>query len=294
MKGKYSGIYVAMVTPMTADENIDRGVLGRLTEDLIAAGVHGLIPLGSTGEYYALTPHERREVLQTVIETAAGRVPVVAGANAGSTRDVLEYSRQAEQLGASGLLLAAPYYSLPREEEIYEHFRAVNDAVGIPIMLYNYPGRVGVDLSPEFIERLAELKNVRYVKESTGDVTRVGEIIRRLGDRIAVFSGCDTEALEHFVLGAVGWVTGAANFLPQPTVELFEKAVTLQDYPAARGLFYRLLPMMNILEGAGKYTQYVKAGCALTGRSVGPPRRPLLPAKDSEIAEVRSALANLG
>jgi 4-hydroxy-tetrahydrodipicolinate synthase len=290
MKSSFSGVYVAMVTPMTADENIDCGALSRLTEELIAAGVHGLIPLGSTGEYYALDARERQDVLQTVLEAAAGRVPVVAGANAGSTRDVVEYSRQAEQLGAAGLLLAAPYYSLPREEELYEHFRLVNDAVGIPIILYNYPGRVGVDLIPEFIDRLTTLKNVQYVKESTGDVTRVSEIIRRCGDRIAVFSGCDTEALEHFLLGAVGWVTGAANFLPRQSVALFEKAVVDGDYFAAKELFYRLLPVMNLLEGAGKYTQFVKACCALNHQPVGPPRHPLLPATQDDLATLSSAL----
>ena len=290
MESAFSGVYVAMVTPMTNAGEIDCDALSRLTESLVAAGVHGLIPLGSTGEYYALNAQERRAVVQTVVEAAAGRVPVVAGANAGSTREVVEYSRQAEQFGAAGLLLAAPYYSLPREDEIFEHFRVVNDAVGIPIMLYNYPGRVGVDLTPEFIERLTALKNVRYVKESTGDVTRVSEIIRRCGNRIAVFCGCDTEALEQFLLGAVGWVTGAANFLPRPTVELFEKAVLGQDYAAAKELFYRLLPLMNILEGAGKYTQFVKACCALNNRPVGPPRPPLLPATQDDIVALKSAL----
>ncbi|MCX6922734.1 MAG: dihydrodipicolinate synthase family protein, partial [Verrucomicrobia bacterium] len=153
MKAKSSGfrgVYAAVVTPMKADQEIDFPQLAEFTDYLLRKGVHGLIPLGSTGEYYALTAEERERVLRDTLEVAAGRGSVVAGANAGSTRDVIAYARQAEQLGCDGVMLAAPYYSLPRLEELFAHFRAVNNAIGIPIMLYNYPGRTGVDMSPEF------------------------------------------------------------------------------------------------------------------------------------------------
>ncbi len=203
MPEKFHGIFPALVTPMTADEEVDYNTLAGFVDYLITeGGVQGLIPLGSTGEFYALSADERSEVLKTTIQTAAGRVPVVAGANAGSTRDVVRYCRQAEELGAAGVLLGAPYYSLPRNEELLEHFHAVNDAIGIPIMLYNYPGRTGVDMTPDLVQRLAELPRVQYIKESSGDITRTSEIIRCLGDRITVFCGCDTIALESFLLGA--------------------------------------------------------------------------------------------
>jgi 4-hydroxy-tetrahydrodipicolinate synthase len=203
---------------------------------------------------------------------------------------VVQYCRQAEKLGAAGVLLAAPYYSLPTADELFEHFRAVSDSIGIPIMLYNYPGRTGVDMTPDLVQRLAELEGVQYVKESTGDVTRVSQIIRRCGERITVFCGCDTLALESFVLGAAGWVGGVANVLPRAHAELHELAVTQGDYPAARRLYYRLLPALALAEGEGKYTQFCKAGCGLAGHPAGPPRRPLLPATPEELARLREAL----
>ena len=205
LKSTFHGVFAALVTPMKANEQIDHAKLAAFTDHLIGQGVHGLIPLGSTGEYYALSAEERERVIRTTLEATAGRVPVVAGTNAGATRDVIAFARQAEALGCAGVLLAAPYYSLPRPEELLVHFRAVSDAIGIPIMLYNYPGRTGVDMSPEFIERLAELKNLRYVKESTGEMSRITELLRRCGDRLGVFCGCDTIALESFMVGAIGW-----------------------------------------------------------------------------------------
>jgi 4-hydroxy-tetrahydrodipicolinate synthase len=186
--------------------------------------------------------------------------------------------------------LAAPYYSLPTAEELWEHFRAVDAAINVPIMLYNYPGRTGVDLVPDLVERLAQLESVQYIKESTGDATRVSEIIRRCGDKITVFCGCDTLALESFLMGARGWVGGVANVLPRQHVKLFELAVVEQDFAAARELDYRLLPMLALMEGGGKYTRFVKAGCALTGHPVGPPRPPLRPATSDEEQQIRNAL----
>ncbi len=288
--GNLHGVYAALVTPMKPNEEIDYAKLGSFANHLIRQGLDGLIPLGSTGEYYALSADEREQVIRTTLEAAAGRVPVVAGTNAGATRDVIAYSRQAEELGCAGVMLAAPYYSLPRPEELFAHFRAVNDAIGIPIMLYNYPGRTGVDMSPEFIERLAGLKNLRYVKESTGEMARITELLRRCGDRLGVFCGCDTIALESLMVGAIGWVGGVANVLPASHAKLYELASVKQDYAAARKLFFEMLPTLELMEGGGKYTQWVKAACGLMGHECGAPRRPLGPATKAECAELRKAL----
>ena len=294
MGSTFKGVFPALVTPMTVEEEVDYLALGKFVNYLIEdGGVHGLIPLGSTGEYYALSPEEREAVVKATIEAAAGRVPVLVGTNAGATRQVVDFSRKAEALGANGVLLAAPYYSLPTPDELFEHFRAVNDAIGIPIMLYNYPGRTGVDMTPDLIQRLAELENIQYVKESTGDMTRVSEIIRRAGDKIQVFCGCDTLALESLLLGAVGWVGGVVNVLPKEHVRLFELAFQDGDLFAARQLYYRLLPALSLMEGGGKYTQFVKAGCELTGHPVGPPRRPLLPATLEEAEILKETLCSL-
>jgi 4-hydroxy-tetrahydrodipicolinate synthase len=286
----FHGIFSALVTPMDARQEIDYHQLGRFSAHLIRKGVHGLVPLGSTGEFYALTPAEREQVLKTVLEAADGRVPVVAGANAGSTREVVAYSRQAEKLGCAGVMLAAPFYSLPRPDELFAHFKAVNNAIGIPIMLYNYPGRTGVDMSPEFIERLAALKNVRYVKESTGEMPRITELLRRCGDRLGVFCGCDTISLESFLVGAIGWVGGVANILPASHVNLYTLAVVKKDYAAAKKLFFEMLPTLELMEGCGKYTQFAKAGCGLMGHAAGPPRGPLAAPTPAEIRSLRAAL----
>jgi len=243
-RGSFRGVFAALVTPMLANEEIDSPRLADFTDYLVREGVHGLIPLGSTGEYYALSADEREEVLRVTLEAAAGRVPVVAGANAGSTRDVIGYSRQAERLGCAGVMLAAPYYSLPKPDELFAHFRAVNDSIGIPIILYNYPGRTGVDMPPEFIERLAKLKNLRYVKESTGEMQRITELLRRCGDRLGVFCGCDTIALESLSVGAIGWIGGVVNVLPKSHVRLYELTAIKQDYEAARRLFFQMLPTL--------------------------------------------------
>jgi 4-hydroxy-tetrahydrodipicolinate synthase len=289
-RNRFRGVFVAAVTPMKGNEEIDLPRLASFTDDLIGQGVDGLVPLGSTGEYYALSANERERVIQATLEAAAGRVPVVAGANAGSTREVIAYSRQAEQLGCDGVMLAAPYYSLPRPEELFAHFRAVNNSIGIPIILYNYPGRTGVDMAPEFIERLAGLGNLRYVKESTGQMARITELLRRCGDRLGVFCGCDTIALESLMVGAIGWIGGVANVLPKAHAKLYELTVEQKNFEAAKKLFFQMLPLLELMEGGGKYTQFVKAACGLAGHPVGPPRRPLLLPTAGERARLRNAL----
>jgi 4-hydroxy-tetrahydrodipicolinate synthase len=293
-EGTFGGIFVALATPMTAGQEVDYDNLRSMVNYMIDQGVHGIIPLGSTGEYYALSPSERQAVSAAAIEAAGGRVPVVVGTNAGATRDVISYARQAQQLGAAGVLLAAPYYSLPTPDELVEHIRAVDRAIGVPIMLYNYPARTGVDMTPDVVERLSELNNVRYIKESTGDLSRMSEIIRRCGKRISVFCGCDTLAIESFQMGAVGWVGGAVNLLPARHVELFDLAVKRKDAMGARECYNRMRPTLELMEGGGKYTQWVKAGCGIMGHPVGPPRQPLLPASAVEIARLEQALASCG
>jgi 4-hydroxy-tetrahydrodipicolinate synthase len=293
MKTKLHGVLVALVTPMKGDAEIDFRTLSKHVESMIAAGVHGLIPLGSTGEFYALSAQERHDVLQATLEATGGRVPVVAGANAGSTGDVVAFSREAEQAGCDAVMLAPPYYSLPRPDELRVHFKAVNDAIGVPIMLYNYPGRTGVDMTPEFIEQLAELPRIRYVKESTGEVGRISTLLRRCGDRLGVFCGGDTVAFESLALGAVGWVGGVANVVPRSHVALYRLMIEKGDFAAARKLYFQMLPLLNLMEGGGKYTQWVKAACGLMGRPVGAPRGPLRAPTATELKQLKAALDEL-
>lgn len=292
LPGDFRGIFTALVTPMTKNGAVDETGLGGFVEHMVHEGVHGLIPLGSTGEYYALSADERERVLRVTLEAAAGRVPIVAGANAAATRDVVSYARQAESLGCAGVLLAAPYYSLPTPDELFEHFRTVNDAIGIPIMLYNYPGRTGVDMKPEWVASLTSLKNVRYIKDSTGDMSRVSSLIRFCGDRLGVFCGCDTLAFESFAMGARGWVSGVPNVTPRSFVRLYELAVVQRDYEAARKLYFSMLPLLAYME-SGRYTQLVKAGCKLKGYDVGDPRAPLCAVSEQALSLLRDCLGDL-
>lgn len=287
---KFTGVYAALVTPMKGDQEVDYDALHAFADYLICEGVHGLIPLGSTGEYYALSDQERQQVLEVTLDAVGGRVPVLAGTNGGSTRQVVAYSREAEKAGADGVLLAPPYYSLPTLDELFEHFQAVNDAIRIPIMLYNYPGRTGVDMTCDFVERLTTLENIRYIKESTGDITRISELIRRCGDRLGVFCGCDTIAFESFALGAIGWVGGVVNVLPREHADLYQLCVVEKDYDAARRLYFKILPILQAIEGGGKYTQYVKSGCWLKSHPVGPPRQPLLAVNAVELEHLTKML----
>ena len=289
-ESNFEGVYVAMVTPMDDKQLVDYDRLAEFADYLVNEGVHGIIPLGSTGEFYALTDHERAEVLRVTIDAVSNRVPVIAGTNASSTQMVINYSQLAEKAGADGLLIAPPYYSLPTPPELLAHFKAVNDSVGLPIMLYNYPGRAGVDITPDQVEALARLSNVQYIKESTGDSTRVSEIISRCGDSIKVFAGGDCVALELLALGAIGWVGGIANVLPREHVKLYNLCVKENDYIAAREFLYKILHALAAVENSGKYTQFVKAGCAVKGHPVGPPRMPLLPASPEEIILLGDAL----
>jgi len=287
----FHGVFTALVTPMKANGDVDFNALARQVGTQVDSGIHGLVPLGSTGEFYALSAQERRAVLKAVLEAAGGRVPVVAGVNAGSTRDVVAFSREAEELGCAGVMLAPPYYSLPRLDELRAHIKAVNDAIGIPIILYNYPGRTGVDMTPEFIEKLADLPRVRYVKESTGEIGRISTLLRRCGDRLGIFCGGDTVAFESLALGAIGWVGGVANVVPCSHIELYRLMVEKRDFAAARKLYFQMLPLLSLMENGGKYTQWVKAACGLMGRPVGAPRSPLRAATAAELRQLKTALA---
>ena len=236
----FRGTYTVLVTPFTADgAHIDVAALRRLVEFQITEGIHGLIPLGSTGEFLSLTRDERNEVIETVIDQARGRVPVLVGTGAEWTRDAVELSREAEALGADGVMVIPPFYSVPTEDELYVHYKAIGDAIGLPVMIYNNPATANVDMLPETVARLSAIPNVRYIKESTLDVTRVRDIVRLCGDRMTVFAG--VLGYESFFLGAAGWVAVCSNVIPKLSAELFEAAVERNDpdrsaaHPRAHG-----------------------------------------------------------
>jgi len=288
----FRGVYAVIPTPFTADEALDLATLRRLIDDLISRGVHGIICNGSTGEAPSMDADERQQVLETTMDQVAGRVPVLAGASDNATRNVIRYSRAAEAAGAAGVMIVHPYYCLPGERELEAHYRDVAQSMGLPIMIYNNPWTSGVDMKPAQLARLAELEStIRYVKESSGDAARIGQILA-LTDKLTLFCGWDNLALEHFFSGAQGWVAGSANVIPAECVALYELAAR-GDWDAARRHYRRIYGLLTLVETSGQFVQFVKAGQAERGLPVGPPRRPMLPPTQAERERFRAVYAEV-
>lgn len=270
----FHGTFTVMVTPFSDDGSVNVAALRAFVDWQIAEGIHGLIPLGSTGEFLSLSDAEKELVTATVIEQSARRVPVVVGTGAEDTREVVRLSRRAEAMGADGVMIIPPFYSTPTDEEIVHHYRTVSDAIGIPVMVYNNPAVANVDLRPALIVRLSEIDNCRYIKESTLEVTRVRDIIRLCGDRMGVFGGI--LGFESFVEGAVGWTAVAANVVPGPLARLYELVVTEKNIDDGRALSLRYLPLVEFVGGQA-YVAGTKALLAHMGFAAGVPRPPRLP-----------------
>jgi len=286
---KFRGVYAVMLTPFKADESVDEHALRQHTNWLIEQGVQGVITTGSTGEAASLSEAERKRVVEITLKEARHRVPVLVGSGANSTRDTIMYSLHAQEAGADGLMVIHPYYCMPNERELFEHYKLLARSVHIPIMIYNNPVTSGVDMKPELLARLAEFENIQYVKDATDDIKRVGQIKRLCGDRISVFQGCDNVMWESFLMGADGWVAGMANILPRQCVQLW-KLTTQGQIDKARELYYRMLPLGDMLDSEGLFIQYLKAGSALLGRPLGKPRRPLLPPTKRDLMRLKAAL----
>jgi len=287
----WRGTYTVLITPFTADGGaVDGPALQRLVEWQIERGIHGLIPLGSTGEFLSLTPSERTQVIETVVRATRGRVPVLIGTGAEWTREAVALAREAERLGASGVMVIPPYYSSPTEDELFEHYRRIGEAISLPLMLYNNPATANVDLTPPVVARLSRIDNVRYIKESTLEVTRVRDILELCGERMTVFAGI--LGYESFWLGAQGWVAVCSNLIPQESARLFELAVVEGDRDAALALYRRILPIVRWV-GGHRYVSASKAALRLMGLPVGEPRAPRLPLPPAELAALRVALEAL-
>lgn len=288
----FRGTYTVLITPFTPDgKRVDEAALAALVDWQIAEGIHGLIPLGSTGEFLSLSDDEKGRVAEIVIRTAAKRVPVLIGTGAESTDDVVRYSRQAEALGADGVMIIPPFYSTPTDEELFVHYKKVGEAISIPIMIYNNPATANVDMKPELVARLSRIDAVRYIKESTLEVTRVRDIIELCGERMTVFAGI--LGYESFWLGAQGWVAVCSNLIPRMSAQLFELAADRRDMASALALYRRMLPIVRWV-GGHRFVSATKAGFAMMGRLVGPPRPPRLPLPEDERLALRDSLAALG
>jgi 4-hydroxy-tetrahydrodipicolinate synthase len=289
---KFRGTYTVLITPFTADgRQVDEAALRRLVDFQIAEGIHGLIPLGSTGEFLSVTPDERRQIVEIVIGQAAGRVPVLVGTGAEWTDEVVRASRDAEAMGADGVMIIPPFYSVPTDDELYVHYKTVADAISLPIMVYNNPATANVDMMPELIARLAQIPNCRYVKESTLDPTRVRDIRRLAGEKMTVFAG--VLGYESFWLGAEGWVAVCANVIPRWSAELFELVADRRDMEAALALYNRITPLLWWV-GGPRYVSGTKACFEMMGMPMGPPRAPRLPLPEAQRPALREVLRQIG
>lgn len=291
MSTSFRGTYTVMITPFDQDGQVDLDAMAHFTNWQIEQGVHGLIPLGSTGEFLSLTAQERDSVARTVVETAAGRVPVLVGTGAEWTDTVIADSRAAEAMGADGVMIIPPFYSTPTEDELFHHYDRIAASIALPIMIYNNPATANVDMTPPIVARLSEIDNVSYIKESTLEVTRIRDILELCGDRMTVFGGI--LGFESFVEGAEGWVAVGSNVMPAEFARLFTLTADDQNYDEARALYKRILPVIRMV-GGHHYVAASKAALKILGQDVGDPRAPRLPVDADHFARIEADLAKLG
>ena len=291
MSKQFRGTYTVMVTAFSDDGSLNLDAQAKFTDWQIRQGIHGLIPLGSTGEFLSMTDDERRATGKCVIDTADGRVPVLLGAGAERTEDVIANCDMAAELGADGVMIIPPFYSTPTEDELYTHFESISAATDLPIMIYNNPNTANIDMTPPIVARLSELPRVDYIKESTMDVTRVRDIVEACGDRMSVFGGI--MGFESFVSGADGWVAVGSNILPAESAKIFNLTVDDQNYDAARSLNRQILPIVRLV-GGHRYVSATKAALNIMGFAMGAPRAPRLPLPAEDMAELQAALDAVG
>ena len=288
----FEGTYVVIVTPFTKEDDVDLDSLGSNLEFYLKNGVHGVAVGGSTGEFSALTLEEHKKIIKKTVDVVNNRVPVIAGTAACSTKRVIELNQYAKDVGADGSLIVPPFYSKIKDDEVYHHFKKIAESVDLPIMIYNNPFTSKIDMSPEFLAKLAKIDNLDYVKESSGDIARVWRIRQLTEDSMTVFCGADNLALEQFVMGAKGWICVAANIFPKETSRLYEYAKT-GEYEKAKELYSGLLPLSNFLEGTGKFTQVAKYGLDILDQNGGESRAPFLPLTEELKKQTRDIMEDI-
>lgn len=296
---QFEGIYTPVITPYHNDFSLNQDALEATINRLIEAGVHGLIIAGTTGEYYAQSTDERVEMMSVAHEIIAGRRPMIVGTGAIRTEDSILYAKAAKKAGADALLIATPPYAYPTGREIALHALAIDRAADLPAMLYNYPGRMCVNMDEETLDRLGRSPNFCAIKESSGDPNRL-HMLARDYPHIALSCGMDDQALEFFAWGARSWVCAGSNFAPEAHIALYQSCAVEGNFTKGRAIMSAMLPLMRVLEQGGKFVQCIKYGLTLRGIDAGPPRKPLQPLnKDDkrQLAEVITtmdiAIANI-
>lgn len=284
----FQGVYPYLVSPVAPDGRVKTDVLGRLVTDLISKGVHGVTPLGSTGEFAYLGAQQREAVVRSTVEAAAGRVPVVAGVASTSTSDAVMQALACQRLGADGILAILEAYFPLSEAQVESYFRAIADAVDIPVVLYTNPQFQRSDLSLDVISRLAEHPRIRYIKDASTNTGRLLSIINRCGDKLAVFSASAHIPAAVMLIGGVGWMAGPACLIPQQSVALYEHC-RAGRWEAALALQKRL---WRVNEAFARYNLAgcIKAGLEMQGYDVGDPVPPQAPLTQADRAQIELIL----
>ena len=290
-KTKFRGSFTALVTPFK-NGSLDEAAFRSLVNWQISEGTHGLVPVGTTGESPTLSHDEHKRVIEWCIETARGRVPVIAGAGSNSTKEAIELAQHAEKAGAAAVLVVTPYYNKPTQEGLYQHFKAINDAIGIPIIIYNIPGRSVIDMSVDTMRRLFELRNIAGVKDATANVVRVSLQRQAMGDGFNQLSGEDASALGFMAHGGHGCISVTSNVAPRLCAD-FQGACLKGDYDGALKLQDKLMPLHIALfletnPAPAKYALSLLGKCAQTVRL------PMVPLAEKTRAEVRAAMVHAG
>jgi 4-hydroxy-tetrahydrodipicolinate synthase len=285
---KLSGVMPALVTPFGADGSVDFNAFEKLLTHFRDAGVTGWVPNGSTGEYFSQSTEERRQVLQFVKEFASDDEILIAGTNAPATREVIEQTAMAKDIGYDNVLLAPPFYTRPTQDELIRHYETVLAEVDVNLVLYSYPLKDGNDISFELMDHFADNPRVIGIKESSGVLQRAIDIASRYEGRIQLVSGSDDIALDFMFWGADSWICGPSNCMAKACCDL-DRTYKAGDLDKAKEMMKTLYRAMNILE-SGKFVQKIKYGCELQGLPVGECRAPLGPLTDQEKAEFRAAM----
>jgi 4-hydroxy-tetrahydrodipicolinate synthase len=290
-KTSFRGSFTALVTPFK-NGSVDEKAFRNLVEWQIVEGTNGLVPVGTTGESPTLSHQEHQDVVEWCVDQARGRVPVVAGAGSNSTKEAVDLAKHAEKVGADAVLVVSPYYNKPTQEGLYQHFKAINDAIGIPILMYNIPSRSVIDISVDTMKRLYELKNIAGVKDATANMARVSQQRAAIGEDFNQLSGEDITALGFMAHGGHGCISVTSNVAPRLCAE-FQAACLRGDYRAALKLQDKLAPLhINLfIETSPAPAKYA---LSLLGKCSNTLRLPMVPATEKAQAAVREAMVHAG
>ncbi|AOS37376.1 dihydrodipicolinate synthase family protein [Pseudomonas brassicacearum] len=287
----FDGIFTPAITPLSSDGQVNYSAFGEVIEYLIESKVHGIVVGGSTGEYYAHTVAERVKIAGRAKDIINGRLPLVVSTGGIRTEDSVYFAERAKELEADALMVGSPPYALPTQKEIGAHVLAVDRAAGLPIMLYNYPARMGVAMDEEFFDAIAHCKNIVAIKESSGEMNRLHRLAQS-HPSIQISCGWDDQALEFFAWGARSWVCAGSNFIPREHVALYEACVIEKDFAKGRRIMSAMLPLMFFLDG-GRFVQSIKHGSELSGLHPGGVRAPLQPLEESEKQQLKEIIRTL-